>query len=326
MLRKIDLVLRFIYVALVPAILGLFAQFMSVMGLVITTGLATGIALAGTERWRQRVGHIPIVGKFFANFARLGEYYATTQPRLLIYYILYPILFPYWLLARSARREFLLYRRISSIVLLVGIVAGLANYYEKWAPDIKFNQFFGATVGLLFLQLLLTFAVIMPIVTTVIVYHQRAMKKTMVAVLALGVLTGVPTWIFFHRFPIVGFEAQMRVKERTRASPTRAKAAMTAALEAAVGSFIKSSDAELALELARDKLTELYRRDESHGFYLVRVDRTFAIFAKFQRTKAPVAWLAVTIVAPAKPGLHSTLQFVDDPAQLPAVLREILTL
>ena len=191
MLRKIDLVLRFIYVALVPAILGLFAQFMSVMGLVITTGLATGIALAGTEGWRQRVGHIPI---------------------------------------------------------------------------------------------------------------------------------------FFHRFPIVGFEAQMRVKERTRASPTRAKAAMTAALEAAVSSFIKSSDAELALELARDKLTELYRRDESHGFYLVRVDRTFAIFAKFQRTKAPVAWLAVTIVAPAKPGLHSTLQFVDDPAQLPAVLREILTL
>jgi hypothetical protein len=180
--RKIDLVLRFIYVALVPALLALLAQFMSVTGLVVTTGLATGIALAGTERWRQRVGHIRFVGKFLGNFARLGEYYATTPPKLLIYYIV-------WLIASKARREFLLYRRISAIVL-----------------------------------------------------------------------------------------------------------------------------------------ETVYRRDEAHGFYIVRVDRTFAIFAKFQRTKPPYAWRAVTLALPPRAGLPPAHHLVDDPAQLPPLLREALTL
>ena len=326
MLRKIDLVLRFVYVALVPAILAVIAQFMSVMGLVVTTGFATAIALSGTDRWRARVGRVPVAGTFLSNFALLGEYYAVTPPRPVLYYILYPLLFPYWLLVRRARTEFLLYRRISVVVVGFGVVGSIVNYATKWYPDVPLKDFFGATLGLMVLQLLFSLPMIMPIVTTVITYHQRAMKKTLIAVLALATLTGVPAWIFFHRFPMVGMEAQARIKLRTKHAPDRTEAAMTAGLDAALDSLAVSTDGDLALDRLREALEVAYRHDEVHGFHLLRLEHTFAIYAKFVRGKKPAAWRAVTLLPGAHPGDKPTRVFTSDPAQLPPKLREALDL
>ena len=58
------------------------------------------------------------------------------------------------------------HRRISTVVLVISLIAGAFNYWHKWHPDIPFWTFFGAMVGLLVMQLLLTFTIIMPIVTT----------------------------------------------------------------------------------------------------------------------------------------------------------------
>ena len=40
---------------------------------------------------------IALVGKPLAKFGRLGEYDRSHAPKPLLYYVAYPLLFPYWL-------------------------------------------------------------------------------------------------------------------------------------------------------------------------------------------------------------------------------------
>jgi len=40
----------------------------------------------------------------------LESFYVERPPRAFAYYVFYPLLFPYWLTSRQARREFLVFR------------------------------------------------------------------------------------------------------------------------------------------------------------------------------------------------------------------------
>src|SRR5712691_9835995 len=111
--RKVDLVLRFVYVAFVPFILLNLAAVIPISGLLIGSALVTGVALFGSERWRASVANAPVGKKFLTNMARVGDYYAEHPPRPLVFYILYPLLLPYVLINKSARTEFLLFRRLN---------------------------------------------------------------------------------------------------------------------------------------------------------------------------------------------------------------------
>src|SRR5438552_4091833 len=94
MWRTIDLVLRFAYVAAVPFLLPIINLIMPITGLLIGTGIATAIALVGSEVWRARVERIKYLGRALGGMGRLGEFYARFPPKPLVYYILYPLLLP----------------------------------------------------------------------------------------------------------------------------------------------------------------------------------------------------------------------------------------
>src|SRR2546423_9531955 len=80
-LARIDLVLRFAFVALIPLLLVGLASMFSLTGIVVGATLGTVIEAVGTERWRARVQHLRFIGKPIANFARLGEFYTEHPPK-----------------------------------------------------------------------------------------------------------------------------------------------------------------------------------------------------------------------------------------------------
>jgi hypothetical protein len=83
--QRVDLVLRFVYVLLAPLVLMVMASVVSLGAIVVTTAVATIIALTGSARWRRRVTGIPVVGRSLAKFAALGEYYEEHPPKPLLY-------------------------------------------------------------------------------------------------------------------------------------------------------------------------------------------------------------------------------------------------
>ena len=85
--------------ALIPLFLGVLAAIMPMTAIMISAALATVIALIGSERWAARVGHLRFVGKPLRNLGRLGEFYGVHPPKPLVYYVFYPVLIPYWLIA-----------------------------------------------------------------------------------------------------------------------------------------------------------------------------------------------------------------------------------
>ena len=91
--RRVDDVLRFIYVLLAPAMMVALGYVVPIGGIVISTGIATAIALAGSDGYVRRVQGITLIGKPLAKLGRLGEYYREHPPKPLLYYVFYPLLF-----------------------------------------------------------------------------------------------------------------------------------------------------------------------------------------------------------------------------------------
>ncbi|MCE9573102.1 MAG: hypothetical protein K8W52_08090 [Deltaproteobacteria bacterium] len=313
MLVTLDLVLRFVYVVLIPGALASLALLISVTGLVVSAAIATAIALIGTERWRRKVEGIRYVGRFLGNMARLGEYYQTRPPRGLWYYVLYPLLAPYWLWKREARREFLLYRRISGLVLVIAVISGAHAYLDAWYPDIPLGRFVGAAIGGLAVQLIVTFSVIMPIVTTVIAYHQRGRTKTLAVMVTLAAVVGVGSYAVLRDYPFVRFETRERIKARTHALPERTHAALAAAIVLANRVFLQSRDGARALEAARTSLRSVYREDEALAFRLFADGSgQVVLMARFEPSAA-AAWLVMDATGP-----------LDDPQKWSAKTHEVV--
>jgi hypothetical protein len=312
--RTVDLTLRFIYVMIAPMLLTVVALVMPVTGIVVTALLATVIAIFGGDHWRERVGKIRFVGRVLAKFGALGEYYCEFPPRPLVYYLLYPVLIPYWLINRRARREFLLFRRINVLAIGIVVVGGTIDYFKNWRGDIPFSNFAGATIGLLLLQIIALSIFVMPIVTTVIILHQRHHKRLLIALLVGSTaMAGIGASRVLRHRP-VSTEALTRLRERTKFKPAESRKALEHALVAINRSFHEhAGDLVLAMERGREALEELYRPDEANAFRLLGDDHMLVLF-ELSKWKSPI-WLGLDA--------HG---FVDQPDALAPALRKTLGL
>ena len=304
---RIDLALRFIYVALMPFLFGALSSLIPVGGIIGGATLATAVALFGTRRWRDEVEDLPVIGRLLAGFSRLGEYYAERTPKPLLYYIVYPVIFPYWLVAKQARREFLLYRGINVLTMLVIAVVGFVDYFRTWKP-LPFSAFFGTAIGSFFIQLVLTFAIVMPIVTTIVILHARRAKRWLVVLLVLGGLTGVAGVAARKNMKALPFDVAQRIKARSKHAPEPAAAALLAAIQAAAAAM---PDQELALYRARGALDNFYREDEASAFKLWTGDGVVLLYARL--ADGNYVWLA-----------HDAGHVIDDPVNLPSAARDVM--
>jgi hypothetical protein len=146
----------------------------------------------------------------------------------------------------------------------------------------------------------------MPIVTSVVHFHQRhAPRRLLLLLLAAGVSVGFATArLERRRDPIVSFATRTRVGLRTRARPTAALHVQNQALRAAWQALPKQQDdidrdgkvEDLPLTLARDTLTGFYKNDEAHAFdlwYARQSDQSLLVlYFEAHRGHEPI-WLAL---------------------------------
>lgn len=295
-MKALDVVLRFAYCTMVPIVIGGFATVVPVGGIVVSAVLAIAIALAGTDRWRATMARVPLVGRGLGNMARLGDYYVEHPVRPVLYYIFYPLLFPYWLVSRRARGEFLLYRRINVLALAVLIVAGITDYLSNWRPELGVGAFLSAAIATFVLQSVLTMSAVMPLVTTVITFHHERRRGLLIALACSAGFIAFASVAFVATDPHLPQSTEFRLRGRGRVAPARAEAALDHAARAAHAALPPGAPpghAAAAVEdAARAALEDLWKPDETRGFevWTGEPGHVVVVLARFRHE--PAIWIA----------------------------------
>jgi hypothetical protein len=329
MWSAIDLALRFVYVAAVPFLLPMINLFMPITAMLIGAGLATTIALIGSDYWYDRVHRIRFVGGFLANMGKLGDFYRQYPPKPLLYYVLYPVLLPVILVRRVPRREFLLFRKMNVIALLIVVATGAWDFFVHWRPELTFGEFLGATVVVMVMQMIVMFMFIMPIVTTLVIVRERHHVRTLVALVALMLASASYGAYTAHRAHAMSLMTWLRLEQRTKyarlgliecemAHPDRLESCLgrdpeLRAMAHAVRAAHVATSYDEALAAAHDKLRDFYKDDEASAFRLVRFQDTLVLFARYGRN--PAIWLG-----------YANGHYTIYPHQLPPRLRVALNL
>ena len=315
---SVDRILRFVYCAAVPMFIVAFSIVAPVGGIIVGAALATMIALIGADRWRAWTSRVPLFGRVVGGMARLGEFYRDRKPRPLLYYVLFPVLLPYVLWNKHARAEYRVYRRLNAIAIVILLVGGALDYLRNWRPDLPFNKFVGASFANLILQILITTALIMPLVTTILMFHQERRRKTLVAMIVIGALLGgtMVTWALRTRKIPVATETRLRL--RAEYAPERARAALTAAVRAGLAALPPDArpgyQAGAPLGAVHAGLRALWKPDEAQAFNF-GYDPRSGVGVVFRRIRnhAPI-WLAMDRAG----------RVIDQREQLPPAARHAL--
>lgn len=333
MWRRLDLGLRFVYAVAAPILLLPFAKMMPLGGILASTGLATLIALLGSDRWRALVEPIPVLGRLLGGMGQLGDYYRAHPPRPLLYYVLYPVLFPYWLFNREARREFILFRRLNVITLAIIAIASLVEYAQhwrgfppRWVASAAFSSFA--------LQLVITSMLVMPLVTTVLLLHHAGHRRTLRALAVMMVLTAAFGALAAHFVSDVPLPTWKRLQLRTRLAARHYRACITAhggdrrGCSQANGAFVALREAlndvyvarragpltpAAARALAVTRLATFYDADEAAAFRLYDAEGILVLYAPYGHD-TPI-WLA-----------RDAHRLITEPGDLPPGARHALRL
>ena len=166
-----DLVVRGLFFALAPFAIVRAAAFFPVTGTLVGAAAALLVAI-GSEAAATFAARSRLARLVFARGIALDAFYRERPPRPFLYYVFYPLLAPYWLLARDARREFLLFKgyTLGGVALLLATSA--VEFYRSWQPELTARDYlpvFGVTLAV---DAVLALSLVMPIATTVIGLHR----------------------------------------------------------------------------------------------------------------------------------------------------------
>lgn len=300
-----DFVLRLAFFAAAPFAIVAAAWLFPVKVVLFDVALALTVFLTG-EGLRRSTLRSRFLKSVLRDALAFETYYRSRPPRMFLYYALYPLLFPYWLLNRDARREFMMFRGyvLGGLMILVAVLAW--HYYAYWQPELSVRDFLPTVLVTLAVQALLVLALLMPMATTVVCYHSSGRRRRLFALLVVGLLsTGVAiVRLSSRRDPIVSYSTRERVKLRTHVRPDEAHAALLAAAQdglVALGPrHVAALDGKVEgppLERIRSTLTRFYRADESLAFDAWESDPSVtgrALVVYFEaRRRQPGIWLAV---------------------------------
>ena len=300
-----DFVLRLGFFLSAPIAIVFAAELFPVRGALVDAGLALGLFIAGeaVQGWAKKTR---IVRSLLREALAFEAYYRSRSPRPFIYYLAYPLLFPYWLFNRDARREFLLFRgyTIGGFVILLVMLAW--QYYSTWAPELTPRQYAPYVLLTLCVETLLALALLMPIMTTVVWYHSSFRRGRLVLVLAAGLIsTGVAYYrVASRRAPIVSFATRERVELRTQSSTRKAHRALLNAVRVAHKTMSTTPTVEgdgkvmgVPFEKASSSLEQFYKPDEAYAFSLWasprRHPKVLVIYFEARRKRRPI-WVAIT--------------------------------
>jgi hypothetical protein len=302
----LDFLLRLAFFATVPFVLVLVAAIFPVTGALVQVALGLAAFFAG-EALRRWASRSKLVSLAVSSQLEFEAYYREHPPRPFLYYVFYPLLAPYWLVQREARREFLLFKgyTLASFGLLV--VSLVAQYLVSFPPELGVQSFLPIAAGTFAMETAVVLMFLMPIVTTVVHYHRRREPGLLVALLLLGIVSSslAIARIERRRDPVVSFATRSRVRMRTAAKPRGAEAAQASALRAAWKALPKEKkdvdhDGKVesdVLDAAHEALMPFYKNDEANAFDLwyTHNAKTWLMVLYFEaRTKNDPIWLAMT--------------------------------
>jgi hypothetical protein len=322
---------RLAFFACVPFIVVLLAMLVP-MGAAIVNMILALLAFFFGEVLLGAAEKRPWLKRVLRRQLAFEAYYREHPPRAFLYYVFYPLLFPYWLSNREARREFVLFKGYT--ILTLGLIAtvGVYRYYFVYQPELRLSSFISAFAITLVFETLAVTMFLMPMVTTVVALHRQKHHRRLMALLAVGIVSAAAAGVLLARrhrsFP--SLETRHRVIARTAADKPRSKAAMKKALTTAWAvrradpkhdAWERETDGTITgapLTNARDVLEEFYREDEANAFELWTTSRrekpaTMIVFAEGRRKGIPV-WL----------GMRSDGTFIEKLPEIPKTARQAM--
>jgi hypothetical protein len=299
-----DFSARLAFFALAPFVIVLAAELFPVRGALIDVGLALSVFILGEAPRRFASRFRPLAFLLKEAFA-FESYYRERRPRPFAYYLAYPLLFPYWLIKREAREEFLMFRGYTLGSFLVLLASLVWQFFRDWPPQLGVTDFLPAVLISFGVETLLVLSLLMPIATTVVWYHTSFRRRRLVAMLLVGALstTFALTRVLSHRDPIVSYLTKQRVRLRTAAGRKDAHRALFDAVQVAWRDLVKQRGVEgdgkvegKALDDARAALEKFYKHDEAFAFDLWASPRSrprvLVLYAQSRR-KQPSIWVAL---------------------------------
>jgi hypothetical protein len=301
----LDFVLRLAFFASAPFLLVFAAELFPVTGALVQVGIALVAFFAG-EALRRVSSRSRVVARLLSGQLAFDAYYRAHRPRPFLYYVFYPLLFPYWLSNPEARREFLLFKgyTLASFALLVFSL--VAQYLQYFQPELAVRDFLPIAAGTLLAEAVVVLMFLMPLVTSVVHFHLGRAPGRLAALLAVAFVsvTVAVVRVERRRDPIVSFATRIRVGLRTKAKPGAAEHAQASALHAAWRALPKEkkdvdSDGKIegeVLDAAHDALATFYKNDEAHAFDLwysrTAKRAVMVVYFEARRSHAPI-WLAM---------------------------------
>lgn len=316
----LDLALRVVAFAAAPIVIVRLHTLYPVTGALVNITLALVVFLFG-EVAQHYASRSRLLRMLLNRHLAFEAYYRERDPRPFPYYLFYPLLAPYWLVQRDARREFLLFKGYTLGSLAILLALSGYRFATVWHPVLTVEQFVPTLAFSLLYESVVVIACLMPIATSVVALHKQKHTVRLGLLLAVGALSlGVATWPLLRRHdPIVSLETRTRVRLRTEALPAKARAVQREALSAAWRAQQRArerveGDGKLdgiPVEVAREVLERFYATDEAMAFDLWATPRKapklIVIYTEARIRRAPV-WL----------GLRDDGTLVTDPKKLPS--------
>jgi hypothetical protein len=300
-----DFLARLAFFASAPFAIVLAAELFPVRGALIDVGLALLVFLLG-EAARRSASRFRPIAFVLREALAFENYYRQQMPRRFAYYVAYPLLFPYWLYNREARREFWMFRGYTLGSFLILLASLGWQFFSSWRPQLGFRDFLPAVLISLGVETLLVLSLLMPIATTVVWYHGSFRRRRLLAILLVGALSTsyAMSRVLSHRDPIVSYLTRERVRLRTAAARRSAHRALQNAVEIAWRDLVKEKggvqgDGKVegkALDDARAALESFYKHDEAFAFDLWASPRSrprvLVLYAQSHRKRPPI-WVAL---------------------------------
>jgi len=303
---SLDFAVRLAFFAAAPFLVVLATALFPITGALVQVGLGLVAFFAG-EALRRLSARSKIVAWVVSPQLEFEAYYREHPPRAFLYYVFYPLLFPYWLAVKAARREFLLYKgyTLASFALLLASLGW--QYWRSFPPELGARDFAFIAGGTFVVETIVVLMFLMPIVTTVVHYHRNRFSWRLGVLLAVAIasITVAIVRIERRRDSVVSFATRIRVTKRTAARAQAAEQAQQRALWAAWRRLPKEKDdVEVdgkveggALDAARDALATFYRSDEAHAFDLwyskKGKSKVLVLYFEARRNNDPI-WLAMS--------------------------------
>jgi hypothetical protein len=303
--EAVDFVLRLAFFGVAPFLIVFAAELFPMTGALVQIGLAVVVFFVA-EAVRKFASRSKVVDLAVSGLLEFETYYRAHPPRPLLYYVFYPLLFPYWIAVEEARREFLLFKGYTVATFLFLLASLGAQYWSAFPPQLSVKDFLPIAAGTFTAECVVVLMFLMPIVTSVVHYHVNRAPRRLVLLLLAGVVSVgfAAARIERRRDPIVSYATRTRVRLRSDADPAAASRAMSSALsEAWLALPAAKSDIDTdgkvegaPLEKARTALTQFFRFDEAHAFDLwftrTGAGAVMVVYFQGRRGQDPI-WLAM---------------------------------